>query len=408
MRSRQKRLLLVVLAAQLALAWLFPRFDRSNRTHAVALPERHASRRPQGDPSANAPTPATPGLPGDDEQMNPVDPDSKNFVRRLRCANYRPWLGRTVPPEALALLCDRRPLEALQILVPLAQAGDEHAMVALALIGHVGVSCDVLKPSATFGRFKTVMTDRAREIGANAQTQRRLVAVLNEEHEGPTEEDQEACRQSAVEFQKLTPGMIAQFVGILGRSLQTLRGESEADVQIEYDRKTLVAGDAEGQLKLANRLLEKATPSSQAEAIDLLRQAAATLPSAKTALADCMLKGCPTPAADPEDARSLLMDAASSGDKLALLILAGPTDPKNHDEYPSLPRPERYAWGQFLQRLNEDGCFGTSDYESWATVADTRPRLSDMTQADASAAQTRTAALFESQLDTTKKLLQCD
>jgi hypothetical protein len=48
------------------------------------------------------------------------------------------------------------------------------------------------KPSATYGRFKTVMTDRARKIGANAQTQRRLEAVLNEQQEGPTQEDQEA------------------------------------------------------------------------------------------------------------------------------------------------------------------------------------------------------------------------
>jgi hypothetical protein len=408
MRSRQKRLLLVVLAALLALAWLFPRFDRSNRTHAVALPERHASRWPQGEPSSNAPTAATPGLPGDDEQMIPVDPDSKNFVRRLRCANYRPWLGRSVPPAALALLCDRRPLEALQVLIPLAQSGDEHAMIALAFIGNFGMSCDQLKPSATYGRFKTVMTDRARQIGANAQTQRRLEAVLNEQQEGPTQEDLEACRQGADEFQRLTPGLIAQFVGILGRSLQTLLGESEADVQIEYDRKTLVSGDAEGRLKLAHELLEKATPASQAEALDLLRQAAATLPSAKTALAECMLKGCPTPSADPEETRTLLTDAASSGDKLALLILAGSTDPKNYDEYPSLPQTERYAWGQYLRKLNEDGCFGTSDYVSWATVADTRPRLSDMTSADASAAQTRTAALFASQLDATEKLLQCN
>jgi hypothetical protein len=403
MRSSQKHLLLVGLVGLLALAYLFPRFDRSNRTHAVALPERHAGAWPRGEPTATAP-----GAPGAGEQVTPVDPDSKNFVRRLRCANYRAWLGRTVPPEALALLCDRRPLEALQILLPLAQAGDEHAKVALALIGHVGVSCDVLKPSATFGRFQTVMTDRARELGATEQTQRRLNEVLNEQQEGPTDEDQEACRQSAKEFQKLMPGMMAQFAGILGRSLQTLRGESEVDVQIEYDRKTLLLGDAEGQLKLADALLEKATSASQAEALDLLRQAAATLPSAKTALATCMLEGCPTPAVDPEEARALLTDAASSGDKLALLILAGPIDPKNYDWYPGLPQPERYAWAQYLQKLNEDGCFGTSDYVSWATAADTRSRLSDMTPTDASAAQTRTAALVKSRLDATEKLLQCD
>jgi hypothetical protein len=408
MRSRQKRLLLVVLAALSILAGLFLRFDRSKRTHTVALPEPHASRWPQGVPAANAPTAATPGLPGDGGQMNPADPESKNFVRRLRCANYRPWLGRNVPPAALALLCDRRPLEALQVLIPLAQSGDEHAMIALAFIGNFGMSCDQLKPSATYGRFKTVMTDRARQIGANAQTRRRLEAVLNEQMDGPTQEDLEACRQGADEFQKLTPGLIAQFVGILGRSLQTLLGESEADVQIEYDRKTLVAGDAEGQLKLANGLLKQATPASQAEALDLLRQAAVTLPSAKTALADCLLKGCPTPATDPTEARTLLTDAASSGDKFALLILAGPIGPEYHDWYPSLPQPERYAWAQYLRKLNEDGCFGTSDYVSWATLVDTRPRLSDMMSADASAAQTRTAALFASQLDATEKLLQCN
>jgi hypothetical protein len=202
--------------------------------------------------------------------------------------------------------------------------------------------------------------------------------------------------------------MMAQFAGILGRSLQTLRGESEIDVQIEYDRKTLLLGDAEGQLKLADALLEKATSASQAEALDLLRQAAATLPSAKTALATCMLEGCPTPAVDPEEARALLTDAASSGDKFALLILAGPIDPKNYDWYPGLPQPERYAWAQYLRKLNEDGCFGTSDYVSWATAADTRSRLSDMTPTDASAAQTRTAALVKSRLDATEKLLQCD
>jgi hypothetical protein len=131
MRSSQKHLLLVGLVGLLALAYLFPRFDRSNRTHAVALPERHAGAWPRGEPTATAAT--APDAPGAGEQLTPVDPDSKNFVRRLRCANYRAWLGRTVPPEALALLCDRRPLEALQILLPLAQAGDEHAKVALAL-----------------------------------------------------------------------------------------------------------------------------------------------------------------------------------------------------------------------------------------------------------------------------------
>jgi hypothetical protein len=38
---------------------------------------------------------------------------------------------------------------------------------------------------------------------------------------------------------------------VLGRSLQTLRGEDELDVEIEYGRKTLVRGDAEAEQSLA-------------------------------------------------------------------------------------------------------------------------------------------------------------
>jgi hypothetical protein len=65
-----------------------------------------------------------------------------------------------------------------------------------------------------------------------------------------------------------------------------------------------------------------------------------------------MLKGCPTPAMDPGEARALLIDAASSGDRGALLILTGPTSPNS--------------------------------------------------------LQARTADLLGSQLDKTKKLMECD
>lgn len=207
------------------------------------------------------------------------------------------------------------------------------------------------------------------------------------------------------------PGMLAQFVNILGRSVQTLRSESESDVQIEYDRKMLMPGDADGQLKLATELLAKATPQSQAEAIDLLHRAAENLPAAKTELATCMLKGCPTPAMDPGEARALLIDAAASGDRGALLILAGPTGPTGPNSFdldPSLPQFERYAWGQFLQKLNEAGCFGAAEYVSWATATGTPLPSSDLRPEDSSAAQTRTADLLGSQLDKTKKLMECD
>jgi hypothetical protein len=345
------RLLLVVPAFAISVCFVPVRtgFYTRDRDGSVPRPAEH-SRMPLKNSGFR------PSAPGQGKTGH-VDKDTRAFLQRLRCVNYRAWLGSATSPEALALLCQRRPLEALQILIPLAQAGDEHAKVALAFIGHIGVPCDSLKPSATFGRYKAVLTARAREKGATDQT---------------------------------------------------LRSESESDVQIEYDRKMLMPGDADGQLKLATELLAKATPQSQAEAIDLLHRAAENLPAAKTELATCMLKGCPTPAMDPGEARALLIDAASSGDRGALLILAGPTGPNSFDLDPSLPQFERYAWGQFLQKLNEAGCFGAAEYVSWATATGTPLPSSDLRPEDSSAAQTRTADLLGSQLDKTKKLMECD
>ncbi|HEY1874370.1 MAG TPA: hypothetical protein VGG67_08210, partial [Steroidobacteraceae bacterium] len=183
----------------------------------------------------------------------------------------------------------------------------------------------------------------AQKNGATPQTVQRLDDLLSEEERGPTAEELEACRQSVEVLRKLQPGMIQQLTGVLGRSVQTLRGENELDVEIEYARKTLVRGDAEAEESLASFLLEKGTSESQAEALTLLEEAADSSPSAKTALARCMLEGCPTPAPDRSGARQLLVDAATAGDLLALTTLAGPADPDFHDSYPDLSASERYA-----------------------------------------------------------------
>jgi len=150
--------------------------------------------------------------------------------------------------------------------------------------------------------------------------------------------------------------------------------------------------------------LQKGTPDSQAEAVTLLRDAADSSPSAKAALARCMLQGCPTPAPDSSGAHQLLVDAATSGDLFALMTLASP----EHDVYPDLPAPERYAWGEFLQRLHEEGCFGVTDYATWATVPSRRPDLTALSPADAALAQARAAELLGKPLDQTRTRLGCD
>ena len=356
-------------------------------------------------PGGTPPAPAPAASPA---ELARTDDSSGSFTRRLRCTQGRLLLGRTAPPEVLAALCDRKPLSALKILVPLAEAGDLHAVKVLAFLAEGG-SCDTYKPVTSASR--EILVSLARTRGAAPETLRRLVDLLAEEQAGPAPDELEACRQSLGELKKLRSGFLRQFTDALGRSEQTLRDENGPDVEIEFERKMLVHGDADGGEDLAMLLLQKGTPESQAEAMTLLREAAGTLPSAKSRLADCLLRGCPTPASDPTEARQLLRDAATAGDLSALMTLAGPTDATHADSDPSLPAPERYAWGQFLQRLSREGCFGAAQYSTWATSGEAQERQSRllaMSPAEASAAQARAAALIGAQLDRTRQLLGCD
>ena len=333
----------------------------------------------------------------------PRTADTHSFNHRLRCVQLRFFFGRMAPPDALALLCEDKPLSALKILAPLAEAGDRHAINVL--FG-LQMACQDSKPSATSNR--PLMMALAQKNGASSETVQRLDDLLAQEEHGPASDELEGCRQIATETLKLQPAVVRQFTDTLGRVQPMDRGQSELDVQIEYDRKMLVAGDADGEASLATQLLQKGSPESQREAMALLREAAKTLPFAKTELADCLIKGCPTPESDPTEARQLLMDAASAGDLAALRTLAGPVYPDVPHVDPNLPAPERYAWSQFLQRLNEEGCFGPSAYVTWAVLPDSAPDPLAMSPAESAAAQARAAALLAAQLNKTRALLGCD
>jgi hypothetical protein len=323
----------------------------------------------------------------------------QSFTQRLRCVDVHRFYQHA-PPEVQKLLCERRPLAALAIIVPLAEAGDRRALEALALLAR----CPIPSPA---GHRQSVL-ELARGRGASPETLARLDEVLAQQERGPSAEELDACHQSASEFSKLQPAILQQFAGVLGRSVQTLRGENELDVQIEYQRRTLVAGDADAEENLARDLLQKGTPASQAQAMTLLRAAADASPAAKAELATCLLQGCPTPATDPTEARQLLTEAASAGDLTALLILAGPQGPAAWNPDPDLPMPERYAWTQFLEQLQSQGCFGTAQYATWAASPAAPPGLTAMSPADAQAAQARAETLLASTLPPTRQLLGCD
>jgi len=338
----------------------------------------------------------------------PMHGTPQTFANRLRCTGYRTLFGYQLPSEALSLMCDGKLLEAVKLLSSMAEAGDRRALFGLSLLGNDGGSCDGPKPSPSFPRYVDSTMRRAQENAATKQTLQRLDSVLAEAQAGPSEDELEACRQSAMEFRKIQPAFLEQFVSTLGRSIDTLRGENAVDVEIEYDRKMLLPGDADGELALANKLLHKGTAAGQEEAIALLRQAASTSLAAKTELARCLLNGCPTPAPDPMEARQLITDAALGGDFDALMSLSGATDPRHFDRAAILSGPEQYAWSQFWGRLNEEGCFGATQYFEWIRSPSSTPNAMGMSPVEATAAEARAAELVAMHLEKTRERLFCN
>jgi hypothetical protein len=299
----------------------------------------------------------------------------------------------------LSLLCAGKQLDALGRVLPLARAGDQHALRVLISLSQ----CSGPEESAT---HRERMLQIATRNGAAPETLQRLDVLLTQEQVGPSVDEVAACQQAKFELTQLLPRLKEEAVNIFGRALETLRGADERDLEIEYRRKTLAPGDADAKAELASALLQKGTPESQAEAMTLLRDAADRSPDAAEELARCLLKGCPTPAADPAEARGLLVAAASAGNLAALMVLAGPTDPSD-DLDPNLPPTERYAWGQFLQRLNQEGCFGVPQYVAWALVPASSSALLALSPADAAAAQARAAALLGAPLSQVRAQLGC-
>jgi hypothetical protein len=393
-RGRAIALSLLVLAGAVTLLYLLVRCGQQSAVQraAVAGDSRRAGLPAIADSSLSAPVHAN----------VPRTADTHSFNHRLRCVQLRFFYGRMAPPDVLALLCEGKLLSALKILAPLAEAGDRHAINVL--FG-LQTACLDSKPPAPSNR--ALMVALAQKSGASSETLQRLDDLLAEEEHGPAADEVEGCRQTVTETRKLQPAVLRQFTDTLGREVTADRGQA-LQVQIEYDRKMLIRGDTDGEERLADELLEKGTPESQAEAMTLLRDAAGSLPLAKTTLATCLLNGCPTPEPDPTEARQLLMDAASAGDLAALRILAGPVYPGVPHVDPNLPATERYAWSQFLQRLNQEGCFGPSAYVTWAVLPGSAPDPLAMSPAESAAAQARAAALLAAQMNKTRALLGCD
>jgi len=322
------------------------------------------------------------------------------FNRRLRCMDVRQMYGRLASTDVQAMLCQRRPLAALAMEVPLAEAGDMHAIRVVTGIANNGICYGMWPASLADDRDHVIQ--RARKNGASAETVRRLDGWLSEAAQGPTPEELAACRQATDELKRLLPEFKNQVTDLLGHALDPAKGD-DVDSEIEYRRRTLMAGDAEGAEGLASALLSKGTPRSDAEAVSLLRDAARTSASAKAELAKCLLRGCPTPAADRDEALQLLSAAASEGNVEALDMLSA--DQPGTEAL--LPAADRYAWGQLLQKLNDEGCFGANFFDGLLGPSESQI-LGAMSPADAAAAQARADELLAAQLEQTRSRLGCN
>jgi len=201
--------------------------------------------------------------------------------------------------------------------------------------------------------------------------------------------------------------VLRQAAAALGNPRDITRGD-DVDAEIAFDRKLTAAGDPNGVEALADALLRKDAPASQAEAVTLLRTAAKNSAVAKTRLAVCLLEGCPTPAAEPDEARQLLTAAASAGELEALRRLSGETAVVAGPGAIDVPVAERYAWSEMLHRLQAGGCFGSTMFEVWTQSPQPVSPLAAMSPADADAAQARARELLAVQLDQTRAQLGCD
>jgi hypothetical protein len=233
-RGRAIALSLLVLAGAVTLLYLLMRSGPQSAVQRAALA---GDSRRAGLPAIAGSSMSAP-LRGQADVPRTAD-TAHSFNHRVHCVQVRLLYGRLAPPDALAPLCEGKLSSALKILAPLAEAGDRHAIKVLF---RMQIECHDWKPSPISNR--PLMVALAQKNGASSETVQRLDDLLAEEEHGPTADELEGCRQIATETMKLEPAVARQFTDTLGREVTMGRGPAAREVQIEYDRKMLIRGDA--------------------------------------------------------------------------------------------------------------------------------------------------------------------
>ncbi len=296
--------------------------------------------------------------------------------------------------------------KAGQQLLTLARSGDRTAVASLGVLA----LCDRGDNPPPAGRRERGV-ELARRNGASDQTIARLDAVLSDEERGPSAERKAQCAE-AQEMTKAAMELWRQDVEkVLGRAPGQASPEESSDFEIEYLRKTLAPGDAEGATELARALLNRGSAVDQAQALALLRGASDRSPEAARRLANCMLSGCPTPDPDPAEAQRLLGSAALAGNYTALAQLASPppANPATQNQMPDaqLGPADRLAWSQLLTTLVARGCYGPAEYARYAWGRYPAPDSTTLSPVDATLAAQKVENLMAS-LPSLVHTLGCD
>jgi len=240
------------------------------------------------------------------------------------------------PADVLALLGERRIVEAAQLLENRAQKGDLLANVALA---RLQLYCGKLVPDETDERAAPNGTGNACEqadFDANA-INRRLRAAAN-------------AGDAASLYQ----------VGLQSGDLLERRRSWISAAMLDY---------VPAQVGLVDLLsvegAERTRDRSREGADFWVAVAANASPAAKTSFAYCRLAGCNGQPADAAAALDLIRSAAQLGDAQGIQSLA-----TSRAVELDMPNDERLAWAQFYRRLLEEGCYGEIGYEDAVKASD--------------------------------------
>ena len=151
-------LAVLLLVAVVATLELWP--SRPARQPAIQGPvATPAATMPTRPVAAAVPPPTT-----DNQHAAPVSEAPGAFSRRLRCVDARTVYRGLASADVLVMLCGGKLLDALKVEMPLAEAGDLHAVLFVAAFARAGL-CGP-PPSASFARHRANDIERAQASGA--------------------------------------------------------------------------------------------------------------------------------------------------------------------------------------------------------------------------------------------------